>query len=93
MKSVSGAATLAQKVEFLLTRDQEAQREVNILRERIENLEIESSRRLGQARREIETRFAQELKTALELYRPLRIWGAVALLLGLACMTYANFIS
>jgi hypothetical protein len=38
MKSASGAATLEQKVEFLLTRDQEAQRDVNMLRERIEDL-------------------------------------------------------
>ena len=93
IKSASGAATLEQKVEFLLTRDQVAQRDVNILRQRIEDLEVETSKRLDQLRREMATRFAQELGTALEDYRPLRILGAVALLLGLACTTCANFIS
>jgi hypothetical protein len=93
MKSVSDAATLEEKVDFLLTRDQEAQRDLNIVRQRVEDLEADTSKRLDQLRREIETRFTQDLKAALDEYRPLRIWGAVALLLGLACVTYANFIS
>jgi hypothetical protein len=93
MKSASVAATLEQKVEFLLTRDQEAQRDVNILRQQIKDLEVELLKRLDQLRREIEARFSRELEAALDDYRPLRIWGAVALLLGLACVTYANFIN
>jgi len=93
MKSSSATATLHQKVEFLLARDQEAQREVNALQNQIEGIQTESSKRLAQTRQEIETRFAQELKSALEIHRPLRIWGAFALLLGLACVTYANFVN
>jgi hypothetical protein len=93
MKSVSATATLEHKVEFLLTRDQEAQRDINTLREGIEDVEAAASKSLDKSRREIVTRFERELKAALEAYRPLRVWGAVALLLGLVCVTYANFIN
>ena len=92
MKSASATATLEQKVEFLLSRDQEAQRDINALQKQIEDIQTESSKRLVQSRHEIETRFAQELKSAQDIHRPLRIWGAMALLFGLACVTYANFI-
>jgi chromosome segregation ATPase len=93
MKSASGTATLEEKVEFLLKRDQEAQRDVNALRERIEDFERESPKRLDESRREIETRFERELKAAPEEYRLLRILGVIALVVGLGCATYANFIN
>jgi hypothetical protein len=92
MKSAAGQGTLEEKVEFLLTRDQEAQRDINALRARIEDFEEESSRQLAESGRVIEASFEQKLRTALEEYRPLRIFGVIALVVGLACATLANFI-
>lgn len=92
VKSGAGRAMLEQKVEFLLTRDQEAQRDINALRARIEDFESESSRRLAESQREIEAGFEQKLRAALEEYRPLRIFGVIALLVGLFCPTLANFL-
>lgn len=92
LKGVSGSATLEQKVDFLLRRDQEAQRDVDTLREKLEDLAAGASKRLDEVRREMETRFAGELTTALEAHRPLRVLGTLALLIGLGCATYANFI-
>ena len=93
MHSPSPTATLEQKVEFLLTRDQEAQRAVNALRGQIEDIQAESPKRLAQLREEVEAHFAQALNAALETHRLLRIWGAIALFLGLVCVTCANFVS
>jgi hypothetical protein len=92
MKSAAGQRTLEKKVEFLLARDQEPQRDINALRARIEDFEIESSRQLPEPGRVIEASFEQTLRSALEEYRPLRIFGVIALVVGLACVTLANFI-
>jgi hypothetical protein len=93
MQSPGATATLEQKVEFLLTRDQEAQRNVYALRGQIEDIQAESPKRLAQLREEVEAHFAQALNAALETHRLLRIRGAIALLLGLICVTYANFVN
>jgi hypothetical protein len=92
MKSASGTATLEEKVEFLLKRDQEAQGDFNVLRGRIEDVESESSKRLDESQREIRTSFEGKLTAALQEYRSLRIVGVIALVVGLACATLANFI-
>lgn len=92
LKSASGTATLEEKVGFLLTRDREAQRDVNALRERIEDFESESSKRLDESRREIKTSFERKLTAKLEEYRPLRIVGVIFLVIGLGCATAANFV-
>jgi type II secretory pathway pseudopilin PulG len=85
--------TIERKVEFLVKRDLEAQQNFNKLVERIQDNEKEASRRLDAARHEIEERFNRALHAALESYRRLRIAGAVALLVGLFAVTWANFIS
>ena len=96
--SVSGvvgtsATTIEEKVEYLLRRDQDAQRQANELAERVGGLERETSRRLDEARQRMEAHVASELATAHEEYRPLRIVGTVALAIGLVCVTLATFLA
>src|SRR2546426_295103 len=56
--SISANATLEQKVQYLLNREQEAQHNINALRERMEDFETESRGALKRSRREIEAHFA-----------------------------------
>jgi hypothetical protein len=93
IKSVGARATLEQKVDFLLGRDLEAQSHVNALRDRVEDLDQESAQRLQQARDEVEKLFREELTRMSRAYRLLKICGAGALLVGLSCTTFANFIN
>ncbi|SRR5712691_3232557 len=93
IKSVGASATWEQKVAFLISRDLEAQTHFNTLRDRVENLDQESAQRLQQARDEVERLFREELARMSRAYRVLKICGAAALLLGLFCATFANFIT
>jgi hypothetical protein len=86
----SGAATLEAKVEFLLTRDQEAQRDVNLLGERVDRLESALSRELTSLQHHIEGRIGERLAAAQADYRAARVVGAVSLVVGLALGTSAN---
>jgi hypothetical protein len=90
-KSVSAGATSEEKIAFLLQRDQEAQRDVSALAQRLAALDSESSQRLRELRSEVDAAFARDLKAALERYLPLRLVGAAALVIGLACATAGNF--
>lgn len=92
MKSVSSDASLEEKVEFLLSRDQEAQSRINVLTDRIEAIEAETPRQLDRLRDQMETHVTRELVAARDEYRPLRIGGTIALAIGLLCMSVANFI-
>jgi hypothetical protein len=85
--------TLEEKVDFLLRRDQDAQRRLNDLEHRLNDLEGESPRRLEELRTAMEEHVARELSAALEAYRPLRIAGTVALFVGLACVTTATLLA
>jgi hypothetical protein len=40
----------------------------------------------------METHVAHELSAALEAYRPLRVVGTIALVIGLACVTLATLL-
>lgn len=91
-KSASAEATLEQKVAFLLQRDQEAQRDVSELAQRVAAIEADASRRLDELRGEMKEHVARELTTAIEDYRAARIGGAVALAIGLALTTTGNFV-
>jgi hypothetical protein len=92
-KSVSADAPLERKVEFLLQRDQEAQRDSNALAERVATIERESPRRLDEVQERMETHVSTELAAALAEYRPARVIGTIALAIGLALATAANLIS
>jgi hypothetical protein len=92
MKHVHPDATIEEKVAFLVQRDQEAQRDVNELNERLTAIETETPRRLEELRGQMHTHVARELTEAMTAYRPLRIGGTVALAIGLLCVTVANFV-
>jgi hypothetical protein len=92
IKSTSDIGSLEDKVGFLLRRDQEAQRDMNALRERVDAIERDSPKRLDELRDSMETHVAGELRAALEVYLPLRVAGAFALAAGLICVMVANFV-
>ena len=92
VKSVSADADIEQRVAFLLQRDQEAQRDLNLLAERLVDAEEKSERRLGELRGAMEAHVGHALTAAQEDYRTARGIGTIALILGLAMTTTANFI-
>ena len=91
--STSNVGSLEEKVEYLLRRDQDAQRRVNEHDERLDRIEAESTERLAELRGQMETHIARELGAALEAYRPLRVAGTVALVIGLGCVTAATLLA
>jgi hypothetical protein len=90
-KSTS-ALTIDEKVEFLLRRDQEAQRDVNDLRGSVADLEAETSRRLDEFRDELKTYVDNELVASEADYKIARIGGTIALAIGLTLTTIGNFV-
>jgi hypothetical protein len=88
-----GATTLEGKVEYLLRRDEDVQRRMTELTVRLGRLEAESPERLNELRQTMETHVARELSAALEAYRPLRVAGTIALVIGLACATLAALLA
>ena len=86
-------ATTEDKVDFLLRRDLDTQRELNDLAGRVNRLQTESTRQLAEARQDMEQHVDRELATALTEYRPLRVVGTIALAVGLACVTVATFLA
>jgi hypothetical protein len=91
-KTLKADATTDETIAFLLSRDQEAQADINALTRRLYDLEADTPRRLDQLRESMEAHVAQELTTALETYRPLRVLGTIALAIGLICVSVANFV-
>jgi hypothetical protein len=85
--------TLEGKVEYLLRRDQDAQRQANDFAWRVSRIEEESPERLAELRQQMEEHVARELTAALQVYRPLRVAGTIALATGLACVTTATFLA
>jgi hypothetical protein len=92
VKSVAPDATLERKVQFLLTRDQEAQRDVNDLRDRLAAVERRLRAGLDAVREETRTHVAGELERAHAEYLPLRLLGVFLIVVGLTCATLANFV-
>lgn len=72
-------APLEDKVEFLLRRNIDSQREVNALARRIAALEEEGPPRAAELRSEMEKHVERELATAREDNRTARVIGAVLL--------------
>jgi hypothetical protein len=91
-KSCAEHASLEEKVAFLITRDEEAQRDVQLLeltlKETTKRLEQTVEGKVAGLRRDLTSHVAE---TVAE-YRRARIFGAVALAAGLACTTWANFV-
>ena len=91
--STSNVGSLEDKVEYLLRRDQDAQRRENELNARLDRIERETSERLAELRGEMETHVAHELDALRVEYRPLRVAGTIALVIGLACVTVAALLA
>lgn len=81
-------ASLEEKVEFLLRRNQETQNAVNALSESVTATE----RHLDELRESLETYVADIVVSSQADYRPLRFLGTIVLLVGLVCVTAANFV-
>jgi hypothetical protein len=90
--SISEGASLEQKVEFLLRRDQEAQQRKNEHAARLNAIEGETPKRLEDLRSEMELHVAEALAAAHGEYLELRVFGAGLLTLGVFCVTAANFV-
>ncbi len=88
----TAATTLEEQVAFLLRRNEEAQKEVNAVVERVAAIEQDLPRRLDELREGFETRLESELAAALTEYRPARIIGAGLVALGLGLATAGNFL-
>jgi hypothetical protein len=91
-KAMREGASLEEKVEFLLGRDQEAQERENDYEARLSAIEGETPERLEELQRGMERHVAEALEAAHREYQPLRILGAVLLALGLFCVTVANLV-
>ncbi len=91
-RSLREGASLEERVEFLIRRDEEAQQRENDHEARLTAIEGETPERLEELRSAMELHVADSLEAAHRAYRELRIFGAVLLALGLGCATAANFL-
>jgi hypothetical protein len=89
---VRQGAIIEEKVAFLLQRDQETQKAMNALTDRVQELEEATPRLLDRLREDMEAHVTTTLTAALAEYRDLRIFGTIALAVGLICTTVANFV-
>ena len=90
--SISPAATLEERVDFLLRREEAAQEKLNAHDKRLSAIEDSLPRQLDELRAETERHVSEEISAAEWRYRPLRFVGALALAFGLALTTTANFL-
>jgi len=90
--SVDPGASLEDRVNYLLRRDNATQEKVGVLDKRLRTMEENVPKRFDQLRAETERHVAGEISAAEWRYRPLRFVGALALGLGLALTTIANFL-
>jgi hypothetical protein len=90
--SVREGASLEDQVAFLLRRDQQAQERENALDARLTAIEGETPKRLDELRSGMELHVAEALAAAHRAYQEARIFGALLLVLGLGCVTAANFL-
>jgi flagellar motility protein MotE (MotC chaperone) len=85
-------APLEERVQYLLRREQEAQKKLNEQDERLRAIEEQLPKRLDELRAETEEHVSKSITEAEWRHRPLRFVGALALLLGLVLTTWANFL-
>jgi hypothetical protein len=89
--SVDPQASLTDKVDYLLRRDEEIQRGFDGLRGRIDGVKHQMEAGFERTP-EMETFVSGELTKAHAAYLPLRIAGVVFLLIGLMLVTAGNFV-
>lgn len=90
--SVNDEATLERKVDFLLRRDQEAQRQTNELAQRLSSMESELVRRHDELRGQMEEHVSTKLDAAFSEYRAARVIGTGLLAIGLTLTTIGSFV-
>jgi hypothetical protein len=88
----TGATTVEEKVEFLLRRDQEAQRHMNDVAKRLTELQGDVPQRLSALSDELKGHVAAGVAAAQADFRATRLLGSVALALGLVLTTWATLI-
>jgi hypothetical protein len=88
----TSATTLEEQLAYLLRRDQDVQVQTDALATRISRLETESPKQLEEARQQMEQHIADELAGLRAEYRPLRVAGTIAVVIGLACVTTATLL-
>ncbi len=85
----TSATTLDDQVEWLLRRDQEAQRDVSELAVRVSRLEGDVTQLLQALRDELKGEIASKVAAAQADYRSARVLGTVFLMVGLVLTTIA----
>ena len=91
-KSIRDDATVEEKVRFLLTRDEEAQRDVQVLDRRIAELQTTIDSKLGALRSTMTAHVAESLDSAHREYLALRLVGVAFVVVGLTLATLGNFV-
>jgi hypothetical protein len=84
------ATTLEDKVEWLLRRDQEAQKQVSDLSKRLGELESAMPERLAALNESLNAHVTDKIAEAQSDFRATRILGALALTVGLGLTTAAT---
>ena len=92
-KGFSETADPAQKLAYLLRRDQESQKAFNALARRVETIETDTPIKLEQLRGDMQAHVESRLSSRLADLRAARLWGVAALLSGLIIGTIANLLS
>jgi hypothetical protein len=90
--SVDPGASLEDRVNYLLRRDKAAQEKMGAFDKRLRTMEEDVPKRFDELCAETQQHVADEIRAAEWRYRPLRFVGALALGLGLALTTIANFL-
>ena len=93
VKRVGSGMPLEGQVALLREHDQETQEGLNELRGRLDALESGTSKRFEKSRAAMEAHVAGALGSAFAQYRPIRVVGAILLLVGLGLATAGNLVS
>jgi hypothetical protein len=92
MRGIGDEAPVDDKLRFLLTRDQEAQRDVQELSHRVEDVEKATHARLDALDDKMKRHVGERLDTSHREYLGLRIIGVAFVVAGLVCATVGNFL-
>lgn len=90
-KSVGEDATLEEKVRFLLTRDEEAQRDMQAVDRRVDELQKAIDSKLGALHSTMTAHVAESLDARHREYLALRLVGVALVVIGLTLATLGNF--
>jgi hypothetical protein len=93
VKRVGAGMSLEEQVALLREHDQETQEGLNDLRGRLDALTSGTLKRFEETRAEMEDHVSVALASAFARYRPIRVVGAVLLLVGLGLSTAGNLVS